>query len=583
MSKKKKKSGKVIRMPQSPENYIRSRARKLPIHKCLINDVWQESGMATIIISRIHTSGYVTFGVYLVDLFCLGVKDTVYQFNIPGFEFDQYINEFSDHEKLISCDYVLAHNIIYGSIEFADEFEFLPHKDFTNVTKYILEEDDENVDLMDIEFGKNGKPFVVAEIGNEPVNVISQLEKTAGPGNFEVIYIDENGFGHDYFDDEDDFDEELFDEDLFDDLSGEQLNLFEDEFEKNDVPIGDEPDYPEDLENEEWTRLFTLMQQLYELKPWKWMTEAHMFAIKDPETDTIGYVSMMGELGEHTAVAVYFGNEGIHGYRVLQNLAQKIDMQTFMEIPHIQASFEDRDLLDDKDRKRIKQLGFKFRGKGAWPLIRSFHPGYWPWFPEPWERKFLCHVLEQTLEMAQRVKENPEMLYFDDSYKFLIRIPDVKKDSITWKDDVINAPSDFERKLPFIIDEDILFHIRALSEGNQKLELDLIQLPSPVRDNNARPYFAYLLIAVDVRTELIVFNKMMTPVPTLIDMYSYIPSYFVDMINSLGVMPGKVFIKNGVLVNLLKPLANDFKIPLKLVDNLTIIESVKEELFGYMD
>ena len=154
-------------MPLSPENYIRARARKLPIHECMITEFWEDAGMATILVSRIHTNEHITFGIYLVDLFCLGVKDTIYQFNIPGFEYNEYKKELIEREELSNCDYILAHNIIYGSVAFADEF------------------------------GKNGKPMVMTEVGNEPADVISQLEKTAGPGNYDVIYIDENGFYED--------------------------------------------------------------------------------------------------------------------------------------------------------------------------------------------------------------------------------------------------------------------------------------------------------------------------------------------------------------------------------------------------
>ena len=351
MPKKKKKSGKVIRMPQSPENYIRTRARKLPLHKCLINEIWQESGMATIIISRLHTNGYITYGIYLVDLFCLGVKDTVYQFNMPEFEFDQYVKEFSDHEKLISCDYVLAHNIIFGSIEFADEFGFSPHKDFTNISEYILEEDDEKIDLMDIEFGKHGKPLVVAEFGNEPVSVISQLEKTAGPGNYDVIYLDKNGFYEDDdFDEEDDFDEDLSYDDIFNSEMGGQLNPFDDDFEES-VSSEDEPEYPETLEIEEWRKLYELMQEISLLQPWNWIVEDQIFAVKDPETETTGFVSVMGELGEHRAITVYIGDEAIHGFWALQDLAPEESFNVFIETHQLHASFEDRAALDSKDVK----------------------------------------------------------------------------------------------------------------------------------------------------------------------------------------------------------------------------------------
>lgn len=46
----KNKGKKVIQLPTSPENYIRTRARLLPIGKCYINEGWAESGFASIVV-----------------------------------------------------------------------------------------------------------------------------------------------------------------------------------------------------------------------------------------------------------------------------------------------------------------------------------------------------------------------------------------------------------------------------------------------------------------------------------------------------------------------------------------------------
>lgn len=55
----KKKPGKVIQM-LSPENYIRKKARSLPIYECKVNTDWQAEGIAQVIVSRKHINGNVT-------------------------------------------------------------------------------------------------------------------------------------------------------------------------------------------------------------------------------------------------------------------------------------------------------------------------------------------------------------------------------------------------------------------------------------------------------------------------------------------------------------------------------------------
>ena len=67
----------------------------------------------------------------------------------------------SKTNKLEECSYEEAHNIVYGAVDFAEEIDIAPDDSF-KLTKYILEEDTEDVPLIEYEFGKDGKHFLVA-------------------------------------------------------------------------------------------------------------------------------------------------------------------------------------------------------------------------------------------------------------------------------------------------------------------------------------------------------------------------------------------------------------------------------------
>ena len=176
----------------SPENYIRSRARSLPIGDCYISENWRETGFAIIIITRDHINGNITDGVYIVDLHCLGMKESFWKFNQNPLEFkemmDTHLSEDDIDSKLVKAKYPLVHNIIYGAVAYADELGFGPHKTF-ELTKCILEEDDERVKLIEIEFGFNGKPLYVASSDNpgEANRVMAHLDKKIGRDNYHFI------------------------------------------------------------------------------------------------------------------------------------------------------------------------------------------------------------------------------------------------------------------------------------------------------------------------------------------------------------------------------------------------------------
>jgi len=225
--------GKVIQM-LSPENYIRKKARSLPIHECTINSGWEESGLANVSVARKHTNGNITSCFYLIDLLCLGVKDTHYIFNSSPQEYREQLEMIKEKTTLKHVNYALVHNIILAGIEYAEEFGFAPHKDYTSITQFMLEEDTDDIELMEIECGKDGKPAYMRgpfDTDAKMKQIISRLEKTAGKDNYMIIDEDEDfeDDDDDEFDNEDeiDDDDEFDEEDEFADMTlGEKKELF---------------------------------------------------------------------------------------------------------------------------------------------------------------------------------------------------------------------------------------------------------------------------------------------------------------------------------------------------------------------
>ena len=181
----------------SPENYIRQRSRNLPVHECWISTDWKKEKIASVTIARKHASGNITYCMYLVDLACLGIKDTTYRYNKSQYEFKNFLEVMKENHPLEEVSYNLAHNIIYAAIEFAEEFGFAPHKDFILTTQFFLEEDTEDLPIIEIECGgDDGKPLYVNagfESAVRADQILKQLKKTAGEGNYHFIIPADDG------------------------------------------------------------------------------------------------------------------------------------------------------------------------------------------------------------------------------------------------------------------------------------------------------------------------------------------------------------------------------------------------------
>ncbi len=198
---KNKKSGKQTTKPVSPEAYIRKKARQLPIYKCFKSVNSFEDREMSIIVIRKHPQGTYTLGAYMIDKWCFGVKDSLWCFNIEENEMNDFLSMFKERlDSLDEIDYVEAHNWVYGAVAFADEAGMKPCKDFS-LTQYILAEDDENVELREYEFGRDGKYCLLTKNREEAARYIPILDHNLGKGNYSV----ETGlFGDDeIWDDED--------------------------------------------------------------------------------------------------------------------------------------------------------------------------------------------------------------------------------------------------------------------------------------------------------------------------------------------------------------------------------------------
>ena len=194
----KKKQKKQQQQFLSPDQFVKQRARSLEIGTCYVSNDIEAMGEGHVIVTRKHTGGKISMAVYLVDIWCVGVKDSFYRLRLEDYEFDDLIGTY--RIGLRECSYDEAHNWVYGAIAFAEEAGIKPDKSF-NITQYMLEEDDENIPLIEYEYGKGGKHTLVTRSRLEASRYLPLLEKNLGNGNFDFIV---NAHDVDFDDDEDD-------------------------------------------------------------------------------------------------------------------------------------------------------------------------------------------------------------------------------------------------------------------------------------------------------------------------------------------------------------------------------------------
>ena len=162
-------------------------ARGYPLEGCWAQKGWEESGLAATAVARRQPDERLVYGVFLVDYYCLGVKDTFARADVPPARFHaDFLARHMPGGQPVAIGADLAHELIYGAIEFAARFGFRPHPDFA-LTQFILDPPEAHPPTGKVEFGREGKPFYVSGPNDDVDAIIARLMRTAGPGNFHYL------------------------------------------------------------------------------------------------------------------------------------------------------------------------------------------------------------------------------------------------------------------------------------------------------------------------------------------------------------------------------------------------------------
>lgn len=324
---------------------------------------------------------------------------------------------------------------------------------------------------------------------------------------------------------------------------------------------------------DEWRALYEAALAFKEQAPWEWMFEDQVFGIRNPETGDIGYASVMGQLGEHLALGLYLGVEGLWGFYRLSDEEEPEGPDFLVEVPHLQASFQDREVLTDKDRQVIKSLGLRFRGRQEWPWFRSYRPGYMPWYLTPDEARFLTVALQQALGVALRLKETPSLLEPPQPELLMVRTLGDEGWVDGWAE-----PGSLRVHLPSLLREDTAAALRqGLARQPWSLEVDLYGLTGIRNEEGRRPYLGYHLMIVESTSGFILGGQMLTAEPSFEDMWVDAPRHLVDALLRLKALPTEIVVRREKLQYYLEPVAEQLGIQVRLAERLPVLDPLRRE------
>lgn len=163
-----------------------------PIYECIVADSLFEIGIGTVIVSRRTPSGNIAFSSFVVDVYCLGVKDAFFRV-ASEIEYKVKVKDFlmmRDEGRIFrSIQPACARKLVEGAVDYAEELGFSYHPDYKNAKDIFG-----NIDSSDCPtkytYGKDGKPFYTRgpnETMDKAKKIINQLRQRCGEGRFDFL------------------------------------------------------------------------------------------------------------------------------------------------------------------------------------------------------------------------------------------------------------------------------------------------------------------------------------------------------------------------------------------------------------
>jgi hypothetical protein len=162
------------------------RASQAPIQHCLLTEGLFEAGMGTLILARGATPHLLASGVFLLDVFCLGIKDVMFE-SLERDEFTRYVEASDAGSPLVSITPSDARKLLRSLAVWSQSIGCPPHRDFAAVERLFgdVSADESEADFP---FGRDGKPLYIPGPFESATLIrrrIEHLQKHLGSDGFE--------------------------------------------------------------------------------------------------------------------------------------------------------------------------------------------------------------------------------------------------------------------------------------------------------------------------------------------------------------------------------------------------------------
>ena len=192
------------------------RAKAAPIHSCLVQGELFETGYGAVVLTRKTGAGTFALSAFLVDVFCLGVKDAVFR-ELDEDERESFVDSLGVAAPFEAADPSYARKLLRDAVAYARSLGLEPPSNYAAVEAFFGDVDADAC-KEEFQFGHEGKPLYAPGPMESPTQIRRRLDlltRRLGADGFafeEIEDVSDNFEGLDDADDDEDDDADLDEE-----------------------------------------------------------------------------------------------------------------------------------------------------------------------------------------------------------------------------------------------------------------------------------------------------------------------------------------------------------------------------------
>lgn len=326
-------------------------------------------------------------------------------------------------------------------------------------------------------------------------------------------------------------------------------------------------------------------------KLWKKISGQEPFSIRFTD-GTEGTVVIMGQAGDHCAVAVYPGEDALFSYFQIATEQPGdvwyLENERIMMQDCLQLVFDNKEYLFEKELETARSYAdrnkIRFSGKNAFPHFVRYSPARFPWHlqNEKEERLILEAVEAATALSAAMGRKKPCELGFTEISPFTAQIPLMTCEQGKW---VLSGTRDLpkigSRKPAWAVPVPDAGKMTQIREKRAKdtLEARIIMMSSPILDKEGgAPFFTFTLIGV-YREKNIVLPPHL--VQNLEKEAGMIADHLLDQMITMNWRPARILAEDERTFAFLSPLAEGLGAKLSLESELEVLDDVLDDFLRH--